>query len=107
MKRLCLILALLCLVAVPVTAQVPDEFTNLKIFPKEIGKRELVSAMRQFAGALGVRCNPRSTLQRKSPRFWNVLVTTVIRTRPTGLGTPTSRRSRGGSSTTWTTPATT
>lgn len=40
-----------------IPAQVPDEFTNLKVLPKEIGKRELVSLMREYAGALGVRCN--------------------------------------------------
>jgi len=57
MKTLGLTLVLLCLVAVPATAQIPDEFTNLELFPKDIGKRDLVSAMRQFAGALGVRCN--------------------------------------------------
>ena len=39
-----------------VSAQVPDEFTNLKVLPKDIGKRELVGIMRQFAGGLGVRC---------------------------------------------------
>ncbi|MHC4908963.1 MAG: c-type cytochrome [Planctomycetota bacterium] len=38
-------------------AQIPDEFTNLQVFPKEMGKRELISVMRDFAGALGVRCN--------------------------------------------------
>jgi tetratricopeptide (TPR) repeat protein len=57
MKRLGLTLALLCLLAAPAAAQIPDEFTNLKMLPEEIGKRELVSVMRQFAGALGVRCN--------------------------------------------------
>lgn len=50
-------LALLLAAGTPVTAQIPDEFTNLKILPKEIGKRELVSVMRQFSNALGVRCN--------------------------------------------------
>jgi len=54
MKRLAL---LLCLVALPAAGQVPDEFTNLTVFPKDIGKRELISAMRSFSGALGVRCN--------------------------------------------------
>jgi tetratricopeptide (TPR) repeat protein len=39
------------------TAQIPDEFTNLKVLPKDIGKRELVNIMRSFSGALGVRCN--------------------------------------------------
>lgn len=41
----------------PAGAQIPDEFTNLEVLPKDIGKRELVSVMREFAGALGVRCN--------------------------------------------------
>lgn len=38
-------------------AQIPDEFTNLKLLPEDISKRELVGVMRKFAGALGVRCN--------------------------------------------------
>jgi tetratricopeptide (TPR) repeat protein len=41
----------------PATAQIPDEFTNLKVLPDDIGQRELISIMRNFAGALGVRCN--------------------------------------------------
>ena len=57
MKRLGLGIALWCLVAAPAVAQVPDEFTNLKVFPEDIGKRDLIGAMRGFAGALGVRCN--------------------------------------------------
>jgi len=57
MKSLVAAVVLLCLIAVPATAQIPDEFTNLKIFPEDIGKRELISVMRQFAGGLGVRCN--------------------------------------------------
>jgi len=57
MKTFGLTLVLMCLMAVPAAAQIPDEFTNLELFPKDIGKRELVSVMRQFAGALGVRCN--------------------------------------------------
>lgn len=47
----------MCFAALPVAAQVPDEFTNLKVFPEDIGKRELIGAMRSFSGALGVRCN--------------------------------------------------
>jgi tetratricopeptide (TPR) repeat protein len=43
--------------APPAEAQIPDEFTNLKVLPKEISKRELVSIMRNFAGSLGVRCS--------------------------------------------------
>lgn len=38
-------------------AQIPDTFTNLEILPKDISKAELVSVMRGFSGALGVRCN--------------------------------------------------
>ena len=50
-------LLLLLTAATPLAAQIPDEFTNLEVVPKDIGKRELVSMMRNFAGALGVRCN--------------------------------------------------
>lgn len=39
-----------------VSAQVPDEFTNLKVLPKDISKRELIDIMRSFASGLGQRC---------------------------------------------------
>jgi len=50
--------AALALLVLPETmhAQIPDEFTNLKIFPEDISKDELVENMRQFCFALGVRC---------------------------------------------------
>lgn len=35
----------------------PDSFTNLKVLPKNIDQRTLISTMRGFAMALGVRCN--------------------------------------------------
>lgn len=38
-------------------AQIPDKFENLKVLPKDISKRELVSIMRSFSGALGQRCS--------------------------------------------------
>jgi tetratricopeptide (TPR) repeat protein len=38
------------------SAQTPDKFTNLKVLPKDISKRELETTMRGFAFALGVRC---------------------------------------------------
>jgi tetratricopeptide (TPR) repeat protein len=38
-------------------AQIPDTFRNLEILPKDIPKAELVSVMRGFSTALGVRCN--------------------------------------------------
>lgn len=50
-------LYLLSLPAWPVTAQgIPDEFTNLKVFPEDIEQQELVNAMRGFSMGLGVRC---------------------------------------------------
>lgn len=41
---------------VPAVAQIPDEFKNLQVLPKDISKQELVTTMRGFADALGVRC---------------------------------------------------
>ena len=43
--------------AAPALAQIPDKFTNLKVLPKDIDKRQMVDIMRDFTGALGVRCN--------------------------------------------------
>lgn len=37
-------------------AQMPDRFTNLQIFPKDIEKQKLMSIMRNFSFSLGVRC---------------------------------------------------
>ena len=45
------------LFASALVAQIPDEFTNLKLLPKEISKQDLVGTMRDWAGGLGVRCN--------------------------------------------------
>lgn len=57
-RRLPLLVALSALVCpMPGGAQVPDKFDNLEVLPADISKRELVSVMREFAGALGVRCN--------------------------------------------------
>ncbi len=56
MNRILLTGALL-LFAYPMTAQIPEQFTNLKVLPEEIDRRELVGMMRGFAGGLGVRCN--------------------------------------------------
>ncbi len=49
--------AALALLAAPTIAQIPEEFTNLQVFPKDIEQRRLVGAMRGFSSALGVRCN--------------------------------------------------
>ena len=37
-------------------AQIPDKFTNLKVLPKDIGKKELIGHMKNAAIGLGVRC---------------------------------------------------
>jgi tetratricopeptide (TPR) repeat protein len=46
----------LLLCSLPVSAQIPDKFTNLKVLPKDISRQELQSMMRGFAFALSVRC---------------------------------------------------
>jgi tetratricopeptide (TPR) repeat protein len=48
--------ALALAAALPARAQVPEKFTNLKFFPKDIARADLVEAMRGFSFALGVRC---------------------------------------------------
>ena len=50
-------LAVATLTANPVAAQIPEEFTNLQLLPKDIEQRKLVRTMRDWAGGLGVRCN--------------------------------------------------
>lgn len=52
-----IVLAALWFAGSPGRAQIPDSFTNLKLLPKDIPKRELVALMRGYASALGVRCN--------------------------------------------------
>lgn len=49
-------LVLVFLVAGSALAGIPDTFTNLEIFPKDIGKRDLMGVMRDFSTALGVKC---------------------------------------------------
>jgi hypothetical protein len=49
-------LILITLVAGSALAEIPDTFTNLEVFPKDIGKRELLGAMRDFSQSLGVKC---------------------------------------------------
>jgi Photosynthetic reaction centre cytochrome C subunit len=38
-------------------AQMPEKFTNLQYFPKDISKDELMNTMRGFSFSLGVRCD--------------------------------------------------
>jgi predicted negative regulator of RcsB-dependent stress response len=48
--------ATLGLVAGPAAAQIPDTFKNLRVFPKETPKQDLIDAMKGYTNALGVRC---------------------------------------------------
>lgn len=41
----------------PQQPRLPDKFTNLQVFPKDIERRALVNQMRGFAIGLGVRCS--------------------------------------------------
>ena len=41
----------------PVEAQIPDKFTNLKVLPADIARGDLIGTMREYAQSLGVRCN--------------------------------------------------
>jgi len=50
------VFVLAALLAGAAQAEIPDTYTNLKVFPKDVGKRALVGAMRDFCSALGVRC---------------------------------------------------
>ncbi len=61
-KKALVLAAVLLLAALPlatqrVGAQIPDEFTNLKVLSKDISKPDLIAQMRQMAGALGARCH--------------------------------------------------
>lgn len=48
---------------------VPDKFTNLKVFPKDVKKDDLVRAMRAFSQGLGVRCDHCHVLTPESQDF--------------------------------------
>ena len=53
------IIALFMLSLVQVSAayaQIPDKFTNLRVLPKDIGKRDLINMMKGATQGLGVRC---------------------------------------------------
>ncbi len=49
-------LILAALLAGSALAEIPDKFTNLEVFPTDIGKRQLLGTMRDFSTSLGVRC---------------------------------------------------
>lgn len=49
-------LVLITLMAGSALAEIPDTFTNLEVFPKDVGKRQLMGVMRDFSSSLGVKC---------------------------------------------------
>lgn len=57
MKKLTRVLVLCVVLVGTANADVPEKFTNLKVFPEDIGKRDLIGAMKSFSAALGVRCS--------------------------------------------------
>ena len=56
MSKKWMMLTSFTLLILSVNAQIPDQFTNLKVLPEDISKRELVTMMKGFTSALGVRC---------------------------------------------------
>jgi tetratricopeptide (TPR) repeat protein len=51
-----ILLPVLSLAAVGAKAQVPDKFTNLQYFPKDVSRQQLIGTMRGFSFSLNVRC---------------------------------------------------
>lgn len=47
---------MLLAIGTPAAAQIPQRFENLQVLPKDIGRDSLLSVMRGFSFALGVRC---------------------------------------------------
>jgi len=56
-SALVLLFSLLLSAAPPASAQIPTEFTNLKLLSQETERGELIGIMRSWATGLGVRCN--------------------------------------------------
>lgn len=56
-KKRVVLAAILILVALPLGAQLPDKFENLKVLPKDISKQDLIKQMRHMTGAVGERCH--------------------------------------------------
>jgi len=50
------IVSLLMMFCAAASAQMPDKFTNLQFFPKDISRQELMGIMRTFSFSVGVRC---------------------------------------------------
>lgn len=88
--------------------QAPDEFTNLKVLPRDISKPELLKTMRSFTSALGVRClfchvgkegEPPSTFkfdsdekeQKRTARLMMAMTQDINQKYLTGLGKPAEK----------------
>jgi len=56
-RRSPIVVCALLAVAVSATAQGADEYTNLQVLPKDIGKRQLGLIMGEFSAALGEGCD--------------------------------------------------
>src|SRR6188474_1049494 len=56
MNRTLVVGLILVCTASAAAAQIPDQFKNLQVLPKDIAKRDLVDMMRGFCTSLGVRC---------------------------------------------------
>ena len=55
-RRAALLLAALIFAAGAAAGQIPEEFQNLQVLPKDVEKRQLVELMKSFCAALDVRC---------------------------------------------------
>jgi len=55
-RRTAIVLAFLAALALPLRAQIPEKFENLKVLPADITRPQLLQVMRGFALGLGVRC---------------------------------------------------
>ena len=56
MKRAIAFVALLSAWSMTATAQIPAQFTNLTVLPKNVTQEQLVGLMKTFTNNLGVRC---------------------------------------------------
>src|SRR3972149_4540758 len=56
-KKLFFVLAIIIISSSILSAQVPGNFKNLKVLPKNIQKNDLTNIMKGFTAALGVRCS--------------------------------------------------
>ena len=56
LSRIVAVVGIVLAASRPAPAQIPDQYTNLQVLPKDISKGDLVTLMREMAGSLGMRC---------------------------------------------------